>query len=79
MGASVTYEQSPFRKAGLGAVSRAGMEVALGLERDLSRRFAARATVTEHISALGDRADIGFSVQLRYHVFATTKDRSRDR
>jgi hypothetical protein len=67
MGASVTYEQSPFRKAGLGAVSRAGMEVALGLERDLSRRLAARATVTEHMSALGDRADIGFSIRLRYH------------
>ena len=67
MGASVTYEQSPFRRAGLGAVSRAGMEVALGLERDLSRRLAARATVTEHMSALGDRADIGFSVQFRYH------------
>ena len=67
MGASVTYEQSPFRRGGLGAASRAGMEVALGLERGLSRRLAARATVTEHMSALGDRADIGFSVQLRYH------------
>ncbi len=79
VGASVTYEQSPFRKAGLGAVSRAGMEVALGLARDLPRRFAARATVTEHMSALGDRADIGFSVQLRYHIFATTRDGSRHR
>ncbi len=79
MGASVTYEQSPFRNARLGAVSRAGMEVALGLERDLSRRLAARATVTEHMSALGDRADIGFSVQLRYHIFATTKVTRPDR
>ena len=68
MGASVTYEQSPFRKAGLGGVSKAGMEAALGLERDLSRRMAARATVTEHLSALGDRSDIGFSVQLRYRI-----------
>lgn len=68
MGASVTYEQSPFRKANLGGVSHAGMEVALGLERDLSRRIAARGTVTEHISALGDRSDIGFSVQLRYRI-----------
>ncbi len=67
MGASLTCEQSPFRNAGLGAVSRAGMEAALGLERDVSRRLAARATVTEHLSALGDRADIGFSIQLRYH------------
>jgi hypothetical protein len=68
IGASLTYEQSPFRKAGLGGVSRAGMEAALGLERDLSRRLAARATVTEHLSALGDRADIGFSVRLRYRI-----------
>lgn len=77
MGASVTYEQSPFRKAGLGEVSRAGMEVALGLERDVSRRLAARATVTEHISALGDRADIGFSVHLRYRISAGTRDGNR--
>ena len=73
IGASATYEQSPFRKADLGGVSRAGMEVALGLERDLSRRIAARATVTEHISALGDRSDIGFSVQLRYRIPAPAR------
>ena len=75
MGASVTYEQSPFRNAGLGEVSRAGMEAALGLERDLSRRLAARATVTEHLSALGDRADVGFSVRLRYRIPAPERGR----
>ncbi len=77
MGASVTYEQSPFRKAGLGEVSRAGMEAALGLERDVSARLAARATVTEHLSALGDRADIGFSVGLRYRVPTQAGDGER--
>jgi hypothetical protein len=77
MGASVTYEQSPFRKAGLGVVSRAGMDIALGLERDVSRRLAARATVTENMSALGDRADFGFSVAIRYRLPAAAGDGER--
>ncbi len=64
-GISVTYEQSPFRRGSLGEVSKAGMEVAAGLERDLARDFAARLTVTEHLSALGDRADVGAALGIR--------------
>lgn len=65
IGASVTYEQSPFRREALGPVSSAGMEVALGFERALARDMAVRLTVTEHMSALGDRADVGAALGMR--------------
>ena len=65
IGVSVTAAQSPFRSARLGAVSHIGSEVALGLERDISR-WSARMTVTEHIAAAGDRADVGLSLRLAY-------------
>ena len=70
IGVSVTYEQSPFRRAALGPVSEGGMEVALGLETDLARDTAVRLTVTEHLSALGDRADVGaaLGMRLRFRV-----------
>ena len=67
-GASVTYEQSPFRREALEAVSKAGMELAFGLERDLARDTAVRLTVTEHLSALGDRADVGAALGLRFRL-----------
>lgn len=65
IGATCAVEQSPFRDAGLGAVSRPGAEFALGVERDYSR-LSARALVTEHLSKLGDRADIGLTLRLTY-------------
>jgi hypothetical protein len=65
IGASVTYEQSPFHREALGPVSQAGMEVALGLERDVASDVAVRLTVTEHIAALGDRADVGAALGMR--------------
>jgi hypothetical protein len=70
IGASVTYEQSPLRREALGPVSEAGMEVALGLERDLARGVAVRLTVTEHLAALGDRADVGAALGLRWRFRA---------
>jgi hypothetical protein len=66
IGASVTGEQSPFSNAGLEAISHIGAEVALGVERDFSR-VSARMTVTEHLAAAGDRADVGLGVRLVYH------------
>jgi hypothetical protein len=65
LGASVTYEQSPFRREPLATVSKAGMEAALGLESDLAPDLSARLGVTEHLSALGDRADVGVSLGIR--------------
>jgi hypothetical protein len=57
-----------------GEVSKAGMEVAVGLERDLARDMAVRLTVTEHLSALGDRADVGAALGIRCRLRAGTKD-----
>jgi hypothetical protein len=68
VGTSITYEQSPFRRGALGEVSKAGMEVAIGLERDLSRNTAVRLTVTEHIATLGDRADVGAALGMRLRL-----------
>jgi hypothetical protein len=71
--ASATYEQRPFRREALGEVWKAGMEVAVGLERDLARDVVARLTVTEHMSALGDRADVGAALGIRCRLRAGTK------
>ena len=65
IGATCAVEQSPFRTARLGPVSQPGAEVALGIERDFSG-ISARALVTENISKLGDRADIGLTLRLTY-------------
>ena len=65
IGASVTAAQSPFRRAGLGPVSGIGTEFALGIERDIAR-WSARMTVTEHLAAAGDRADVGLALRLAY-------------
>jgi hypothetical protein len=65
VGASVTVAQSPFRRAGLGPVSEIGTEFALGIERDVSR-WSARMTVTEHLAAAGDRADVGLTLRVAY-------------
>lgn len=73
LGASATYEQSPFRREALGEVSKAGMEVAVGLERDLARDVVVRLTATEHMSALGDRADVGAALGIRCRLRAGTK------
>lgn len=78
-GASVTYEQSPFHRETLGDVSKAGMEVALGLERDLARDMAVRLTVTEHIAALGDRADVGAALGIRFRLGGVRRGGSRSR
>jgi hypothetical protein len=55
------------------------MEVALGLERDLARDVAVRLTVTEHLSALGDRADVGaaLGLRLRFRALKARDARSR--
>lgn len=66
VGVSVAYEQSPFRGEQLGDVSSGGMEVAVGVERQLQRRWATRLTVTEHMPRLGDRADVGLGLRVLY-------------
>ncbi|HSS45557.1 MAG TPA: hypothetical protein VLO07_09470, partial [Thermoanaerobaculia bacterium] len=63
LGASFTLEQSPFRGR-YGDLTRAGGEVALGAEHNLGRRWKTRLTLTEHIPALGDRADVGLALKL---------------
>jgi len=63
IGASITVAQSPFRRAGLDAVSQGGSEVALGLDRDFSR-WTSRLLLTEHVAAAGDRADVGLTLRL---------------
>lgn len=65
IGASATYEQSPFRRDGLGDLSHTGLEIALGVERDLSTRTAAGLTLTENVPAFGDRADVGLALKIR--------------
>jgi hypothetical protein len=65
IGASATYEQSPFRRDGLGDLSHTGMEIALGLDRDLSARASAGLTLTENVPSFGDRADFGLALRVR--------------
>jgi len=65
IGASVTGEQSPFRREALGDLSRPGMEVALGISRD-ARFGSAALTITENVPAFGDRADFGLALRLRF-------------
>lgn len=65
IGASATYEQSPFRRDGLGDLSHTGMEIALGVDRDLSSRVAAGLTLTENVPSFGDRADFGLALRIR--------------
>ena len=64
-GVSATFEQSPFRRDGMGDLSHSGFEVAVGLERDVSRRASAGLTVTENVPAFGDRADFGLALRIR--------------
>lgn len=66
VGASATLEQSPFRREGLGDLSHPGLEIALGVERDLSSRSAAALTLTENVPSFGDRADFGLALRLRF-------------
>jgi len=66
VGATATAEQSPFRRDRLGDLSRAGVELGLGIERDFGRRGAARLTLTDGLPSLGDRADFGVALKLRY-------------
>ena len=63
-GASLTLEQSPFRSERLSGVSRSGGEVALGLERDFSRRWSSRLTLIENLPSLGDREDVALVLRL---------------
>jgi hypothetical protein len=79
IGASVTYEPSPLRREALGPMSKAGMELAFGLERDLARDMAARLTVTEHMSALGDRADVRAALGMRLRLPSFERSRARSR
>ena len=65
-GISATCEQSPFRREGLGDLSHAGLEIALGVERDVSARTSAALTLTENVPAFGDRADFGLTLRLRF-------------
>jgi len=65
-GVSATFEQSPFRRDDLGDLSRPGLEIALGVERDLSPRSSAALTLTENVPSLGDRADFGLALRLRF-------------
>jgi hypothetical protein len=66
IGATATVEQSPFRRDRLGDLSRTGVELGLGIERDFGRRGAARLTLTDGLPSLGDRADFGIALKLRY-------------
>jgi len=66
VGATATVEQSPFRRDGMGDLSRAGVEFGLGVERDFGRRGTARLTLTDGLPSLGDRADFGIALKLRY-------------
>jgi len=66
VGATATVEQSPFRRDRLGDLSRAGVELGLGIERDFGRRGSARLTLTDGLPSLGDRADFGIALKLRY-------------
>ncbi len=63
IGASLTFEQSPFR-GGYGDLTRPGGEIALGAEHDFGPRWNARLTVTEHMPSLGDRADVGLALRI---------------
>jgi hypothetical protein len=66
VGASATLEQSPFRRDSLGDLSDPGLEIALGVERDLSRRTSAALTLTENVPSFGDRADFGLTIRIRF-------------
>jgi len=66
VGATATVEQSPFRRDRMDDLSRAGVELGLGVERDFGRRGAARLTLTDGLPSLGDRADFGIALRLRY-------------
>ncbi|HET9796315.1 MAG TPA: DUF3187 family protein [Thermoanaerobaculia bacterium] len=66
VGASATLEESPFRRDDLGDLSHPGLEIALGVERDLSRRTSAALTLTENVPSFGDRADFGLTIRLRF-------------
>lgn len=65
LGASFTWEQSPFR-GNYGDVTRPGGEVALGAEHNFGRRWKTRLTLTEHIPSMGDRADVGLALRIAY-------------
>jgi len=66
VGASATFEQSPFRRDALGDLSHPGLEIALGVERDFCRGTSAALTLTENVPAFGDRADFGLALRLRF-------------
>lgn len=66
IGASATIEQSPFRRDRMDDLSREGVEVALGIERDFGRAGSARLTLTDGLPSLGDRADFGVTLGVRF-------------
>lgn len=66
IGASATFEQSPFRRDGLGDVSRIGGEIGLGVSHDFPIHWSAALTVLENIPNFGDRADFGLVLRLGY-------------
>jgi hypothetical protein len=66
VGASATLEQSPFRHDALGDLSHPGLEIALGVEHDFCRGTAAALTLTENVPSMGDRADFGLALRIRF-------------
>ncbi len=68
IGVSVTVEQSPFRQGRVYSLTRTGVEIGLGLERDVITGLPVRLTLTKGLPLLGDRADFGIALALRYRV-----------
>jgi hypothetical protein len=58
-GLSITAAQSPFRDHAYSSLSKAGVEVGLGVEHDFGRRVSARLMLTEQAPSAGDRSDFG--------------------
>jgi Protein of unknown function (DUF3187) len=65
VGASTTFEQSPFHSEKLGDLAHIGGEVALGIEHRFRSSWSAGLTLTENMPSLGDRADFGLALKIR--------------
>jgi hypothetical protein len=65
IGASSTFEQSPFRRENMDSLSEGGWELALGVEHRFASRWSAGFTVTENTPYLKFRADVGLALKIR--------------
>lgn len=66
VGASATLAQSPFHDRRFSTLSRAGVELALGVEHDILPAMPLRLTLTENLPSFGDRADFAVGLSIRY-------------